>query len=189
LHVCDLAQGEEDPREVRGEAEELMNMLSTWYVRGFLALLILGQALNMLFATVLTGAYRLNYVGVATFLGAFTPGDDYHRFIPLMDATPWWLHGMWVAASVLFFASAWQLLRDRAAAFPLFAAAWILGTAGDLISRALPAYRQVFSFPEPMFTRDYLIPTATIVIPLLIAAALWAHGRCSLASGEARSGA
>ncbi len=125
------------------ERSKVMNVLHTWYVRGFLALLILSQALSMLFATVLTAAYRLQYVGVATFLGAFTPGDDYRRFIPLMDATPWWLHGLWVAASVLFFVSAWQLVQDRAAAFPLFAVAWILGTAGNLISGALPSYREV----------------------------------------------
>jgi hypothetical protein len=166
------------------ERSKVMNLLHTWYARGFLALLILGQALNMLFATVLTRAYRLDYVGVATFLGGFTPGEDYRRFIPLMDATPWWLHGLWVAASVLFFFSAWQLIRDRSAAFPLFAAALILGTAGDLISRSLPAYRQAFSFSAPLFTRDYLIPAATALVPLLVAAALWVHGRCSLASGE-----
>src|SRR5208283_4084054 len=107
---------------------------------------------------------------------------DYHRFIPLMDATPWWLHGLWIAAAVLFFASAWQLLRNRASAFLLFAVAWVLGTVGDLISHSLPAYRQVFSFPEPLFTRDVLIPAATMIVPVLIGAALWAHGRCSPAS-------
>ena len=162
----------------------MMNLLHRWYARGFLALLILGQAVNMLFATVLTGAYRLNYVGVATFLGAFTPGDDYHRFIPLMDVTPWWLHGLWFAASLLFFASAWQLLCNRPSAFLLFAVAWVLGTVGDLISRSLPAYQQVFSFPEPLFTRDVLIPAAAFIVPLVMAAALWVHGRCSLATSQ-----
>ena len=170
------------------ERSKVMNVLHTWYVRGFLALLILSQALSMLFATVLTAAYRLQYVGVATFLGTFTPGDDYRRFIPLMDATPWWLHALWVAASVLFVASAGQLLRDRAAAFPLFAAAWILGEAGNLISRTLPFYREAFSFSEPLFTRDYLIPVLTTTVPVLVAAALWAHGRCSLASSETGTG-
>lgn len=163
------------------ERSKVMNLLHTWWARGLLALLILGQALNMLFATVLTAAYRLHYLRVAALLGGFTPGEDYRRFIPLMDGTQWWLHGMWVAAAVLFFASGWELIRNRAAAFPLFAAAWILGSAGNLISMTMPAYRQVFSFPEPLFTRDYLIPAATALVPVLVAAALWAHSRRSFA--------
>ena len=140
----------------------------------------------MLFATALTAAYRLRYLGVAAFLGGFTPGDDYRRFIPLMDATPWWVHGLWVGAAVLFVASAEQFLRKRRAAFPLFAMAWVLGSAGDLISRSMPAYGQAFSFPVPMFTRDYLIPALTAIAPVFIAAALWAHGRCSLAHGSSQ---
>ncbi len=166
------------------ERSKVMNLLHTWYARGFLTLLILSQVLSMLFATILTAAYRLNYLGVAALLGGFTPGDDYRRFIPLMDATPWWLHGLWVAAAVLFFASGWQLIRDRPAAFALFAVAWVLGTAGNLISQSLPAYREAFSFPSPLFMRDYFIPAATALIPVLVAGALWAHGRCSLANGS-----
>jgi|HubBroStandDraft_4_1064222.scaffolds.fasta_scaffold216385_2 hypothetical protein len=70
-----------------------MNVIHTWYARVLLTLLIASQVLSMLFATVLTAAYRLHYLGVAAFLDGFTPGDDYRRFIPLMDATPWWIHG------------------------------------------------------------------------------------------------
>jgi hypothetical protein len=169
------------------ERSKVMNLIHTWYARGFLMLLILGQVLSMLFATALTAAYRLHYLGVATFLGAFTPGDDYRRFIPLIGATSWWLHGLWVAAAVLFFASGWQLLRNRTAAFPLFAAAWVLGTVGNLISQSMPAYREAFSFAAPLFTRDYVIPAATALVPVLIAAALWAHSRCSLANESSQS--
>lgn len=163
------------------ERSKVMNVLQTWYARGLLTLLIVGQVLSMLFATVLTAAYRLHYLRVARFLGGVTPGDDYRRFIPLMNSTPWWIHGLWIAASVLLFASGWQLLRNRSAAFPVFAAAWVLGAAGNLISQSTPAYREVFSFPVPSFPRDYLIPAATALLPVLIAAALWAHGRCSIA--------
>ncbi len=168
------------------ERSKLMKVIHTWYARLLLTLLIASQVLSMLFATVLTAAYRLHFLGVAAFLGGFTPGDDYRRFIPLMDATPWWIHGLWVAASVLFLVSAWQLLRNSRAAFPLFAAAWVLGAVGNLISQSMPIYREVFSFPAPMFTRDYLIPAATALVPVLIAAGLWAHDRCSLANGLSR---
>ena len=168
------------------ERSKVMKVIHTWYARGFLTLLILGQVLSMLFATVMTTAYRLHYLGVAALLGGFTPGDDYRRFIPLMNATPWWIHGLWVAAAVLFFTSWWQLVRNRPA-FSLFAAAGVLGTAGNLISQSMPAYREAFSFPAPLLTRDYLIPIATALVPVLIAAALWAHGRCSLANGSSQS--
>jgi hypothetical protein len=163
------------------ERSKVMNVIHTWYARGLLTLLIFGEVLSMFFATVLTAAYRLHYLGVATFLGGFTPGDDYRRFIPLMDATPWWLHGLWVASGVLFLVSALQLFRKSGTAFLVFAAAWVLGTVGNLISQSIPAYRQAFSFPAPLLTRDYLIPAATALMPVVVAAALWAHGQCSLA--------
>lgn len=168
------------------ERSRVMNAIDMWYARAFLALLIGGEVLNMLFATVLSAAYRFHYLGVAGFLGGFTPGDDYRRFIPLMNATPWWMHGLWVAAGVLFFVAAVQLLRNRRSAFPLFAAAWVLGAVGNLISQSMPVYKEVFSFSAPLFKRDYLIPAATALVPVFIAIALWAHGRCSLANGPSQ---
>jgi hypothetical protein len=141
------------------------------------------EVLNFLFATVLTAAYRLHYLGVATFLGRFTAGDDYRRFVPLMDAIPWWIHSLWVGAAALFFSSALQLLRKRRSAFLLFAAAWVLGTVGNLVLQTMPEAREAFSFPEPAFTRDYLIPVATALLPVFVAAAVWVHGRCSLGNG------
>lgn len=163
------------------ERSGIADLLHTWTARGLLALLMATQVLSMLFATMMTVAYRGGYLRVARFLGGFTPGDDYHRFIPLMDATPWWTHAMWVGASVLFFISALQLLRDRRAAFPLFAAAWVLGTAGNLISQATPEYQAVFSFASPMVTRDYVLPIMTSLLTASIGAALWIHARFSLA--------
>jgi hypothetical protein len=165
------------------ERSRVMSVMNWGWARAALALSIGCEALFMLFATALTVVYRLHYVGVAAFLGTFTPGDDYRRFIPLMEATPWWIHALWVTAAVLLVASAVQLARKRRAAFPLFAAAWVLGTAGNLISQSIPAYREAFSFPAPMFLRDYFIPAVTALVPVLIALALWAHSRSSLAGG------
>lgn len=165
------------------ERSRLMNLIQTWGVRSLLALLVFGRAVDLLFATALTLAYRLRYLDVARFLGGFTPGDDYRRFIPLMEATPLWLHGLWIAGSVLCLVTAWELLRNRRAAFLAFAAAWIAGAAGEFINCTMPEYRAVFSFSEPQFTRDYLIPIARALVPVLVAAALWAHSRCSLTNG------
>jgi hypothetical protein len=163
------------------ERSRVMSVINQDFSRALLALLIGGEALSMLFATILTAAYRLHDLDTAAFLGAFTPGDDYHRLIPLMDATPWWIHALWVAAAVLFVTSALQLLRKRSAAFPLFAVAWVLGTVGNLISQSMPAYKQAFSFPAPLFMRDYFIPVVTTAVPVFIVAALWTHSRSSLA--------
>jgi hypothetical protein len=152
-------------------------LLGTWYVRALLVALILTQVASFLFATVLTVAYRGHHLGMAAFLGGFTPGDDYRRFLPLMERPSWGLHALWVGASVLFLAAAVQLLRRQVTAFALFAAAWALGTVGNLIAESSPVYRQVFSFPQPAPMRDYVIPAASALLPLAIAVALWAHGR------------
>jgi hypothetical protein len=159
------------------ERSRVMPLMANRYVRLVLVLLIATQVVSMLFATVLTAAYRLDQLRLASFLGAFTPGDDYRRFVPLMEATPWWLHALWVSAAVLFFASALELLRNRRTAFPLFAAAWLVGAAGNLISESLPAHRQAFSFPAPMIMRDYVIPAATVLIAVVVATCLWVHAR------------
>lgn len=166
------------------ERSQVTHIVQTRPARALLALLIATQVLSMLFATVLTVAYRANYLRLARFMGGFTPGDDYRRFIPLMDATPWWVHALWVTASLVFFAAGWQLLRDRAAAFPLFAVGWLCGTAGNMISQSMPVYREVFSFSTPLFARDYLIPSATSLLTVLIATALWAHSRCALPDAD-----
>jgi hypothetical protein len=163
------------------ERSRVMSVINPDLARVVLALSIGCEALYMLFATALTVAYRIRDLDAAAFLGSFTPGDDYRRFIPLMDATPWWIHALWVTAAVLFLACALQLLRKRRAAFLLFAAAWILGAVGNLISQSIPAYRKAFSFPSPMFLRDYFIPAVTALVPVLIAFALWAHSRSSFA--------
>ena len=168
------------------ERSRVMSFMNRGLARGALVLSIGCEALSMLFATALTVACRLHYVGGAVFLGRFTPGDDYRRFIPLMDATPWWIHALWVTAGILLFACAVQLLRKRRAAFLLFAAAWVLGAAGNLIPQSLPAYREAFSFPAPMFLPDYFIPAVTALVPVLIALALWAHSRSSFAGDRSQ---
>lgn len=162
------------------ERSRLADVVGRRATRAVLAVLIAMQAMSMLFASVLTAAYRSGYINVAIFLGSFTPGDDYRRLIPLMNQVPWWLHLVWVVAAAGFALAAGLLLWNRPLAFPAFAAAAILGAAGDLYSRRLPAYAQAFSFRTPLFTRDVLIPTVSTLVPLLLAAALWIHSRRAL---------
>jgi hypothetical protein len=169
------------------ERSRAMSVLENGFTRALLTLFIGAEAASMLFASALTAAWRLHNDKAAAFLGAFTPGDDYHRFIPLMAATPWWLHAIWVGAAVLFLASAAEFLRKRVAAFPLFAAAGLLALLGNLISQSMAEYREAFSFPAPQLMRDYFIPAATALIPVLIAVALWAHSRCAPATPGRRN--
>ncbi|MCA1828462.1 MAG: hypothetical protein ABR567_10135 [Myxococcales bacterium] len=159
------------------ERSSVATLLHTPTARGLLAVAVLTQVLAFLFATALTLAVRLEHLRIAAFLGKFTPGDDYRRFIPLIDATPWWIHVLWITASALFLACAIALLLDRRAAFAAFAAAWPLGAIGNWISESTPVYRQTFSFPAPSFARDVAIPAAAAIVPAMIAVALWIHAR------------
>jgi hypothetical protein len=160
-----------------------MNLIHTLWVSWMLAVLALWQALRMFFAPSLTIAYRLHELGIANALGARTPGDDYHRFIPLMDATPNWLLGIWVLSGLLCLATAWRLLRNRHGAYPFFVAALLLQLAGEAVVYLMPAYAQIahdtFTFAQANFRRDYLIPTAQLIIPAMLAVTLWWKDRRS----------
>jgi hypothetical protein len=79
-----------------------MRIMDLLFVRLTLAALIAFKAFDAFFATALTMAYRMGAIGAAERLGRLTPGDDYGRLVPLMDAVPLWLHGLWVLAGVLY---------------------------------------------------------------------------------------
>jgi hypothetical protein len=159
------------------ERTRLSSAIQAPGVRLFLALFICAQAADQMFATALTLAYRLHATGLAGFLGRLTPGDDFRRFIPLMDATPWWLHAVWIASCILCLVAAGDLLGNRRSAFPAFCAAWIAGVAGAILSHASPEYRTAFSFPASHVVRDLLIPAARTLAPAVVAVALWIHRR------------
>ena len=150
-----------------------MDLLHTRAARIVLVFPVLFLAAREFLAPVLTLAYRLQGTGLAGILGAVTPGDDYHRFIPLMNAIPFWVQGMWVVSGMLFLASAWLLLRNSKAVFEFFILALAIEMIAVTFEHAVPAFREAFSFSVPNFRRDVLIPVAQIVIPFLIAGVLW----------------
>lgn len=150
---------------------------SLWF-RIALGVVILGRAVDLLFATLLTLAYRAHWLGLARFLGAFTPGGDYRRLVPLLDSTPWYVHALWLGGAMLSLVAAGQLLRNRATAFLTFAAGCALGAAGEIIGQRLPEFRAVFaSTPQQVF-RDNLASTVRIAALVLVGVALWIHRRC-----------
>jgi hypothetical protein len=130
-----------------------MNLLQTRIASWVLALLALWRALSMFFAPGLTTAYRMHELGIAEVLGSRTPGDDYRRFIPLMDATPTWLLGLEVASGLFYALTAWRLSQNSRGVFVLFAAALSLEFAAAGIAQFVPGLaelsRQAFAFPEP----------------------------------------
>jgi hypothetical protein len=159
------------------ERIKAMDVLQSRAARLLLAVPILFLTVRELFAPALTLAYFSRNTAVAQALGAQTPGDDYRRFIPLMEATPLWLQAVWVASGLLFLASAALLVFRRRSAFPVFVSALALDILGTLVEQSLPAYRETFSFATPNPMRDVVIPAAQLAIPLAIAALLWLMSR------------
>ncbi len=127
------------------ERVKAMKVIDSWPVRWLLVAVIGCNALDTLFAPILAVAWRSHHLGVAAFLGGFTPGDDYRRFIPLMDALPGWVIALQCIAGALFLVSAWKVLRDRRAAFAPFAAALILAVVTWCFQKRIPVYDTLFS--------------------------------------------
>src|SRR4030065_1800530 len=100
-----------------------MNTLSSLFVRLVLVALIGFKALDGCFATILTFTYRAGLLGAAERIGQLTPGDDYRRVIPLMEAVPLWLHGLMIFAGFLYLVGIVLLLwRRRRAHIPVLSA-------------------------------------------------------------------
>lgn len=135
---------------IAGYRERMSDMLQTWYVRSALACLIVLLALREFFAPLLIMAYRAKYLGLAHFLGLRTAGDDYRRLIPVMDATPFWLVALWLAAGLLYLVALWQMLRRTGASYLLFFLGAGLDLAGVLAIRSIEASTGVIVSPIPM---------------------------------------
>jgi hypothetical protein len=140
-------------------------------VAGLLALL----ALNDFFATALTIAYRSGALGVAERLGRLTPGDDFRRLIPLMDAVPVWLHALWVLAGISYLLAAVICLVRRRGAAPLLVIMAVgLGAIAELAGRPVIAAAGVVVNPHPSVIAAVVLP---YLMPLGLALALWWVGR------------
>ncbi len=92
-------------------------------VQLILAALLAFMAFDDFFATALTAAYRLDVFMLAEGLGRLTPGDDLWRLMPLMDAAPPWLHGLWLLAGGLYLAAMAGLFSLKKWAPPVVMAA------------------------------------------------------------------
>jgi hypothetical protein len=154
-----------------------LDWLRSRWATGALALLACWQVIRMLFAPGLIMAYRAHAWGIAEVLGTRTAGDDYHRFIRLMDITPDWLVAVWTVSGLLYAATAWRLLRNAPTAFALFTLACVLEWAGAGAKHFIPDYdhaaRATLTFARANIRRDYLFPIGQMVLLAALAAALW----------------
>lgn len=157
--------------------ERASAILGTAPLRTLLALPLLFQAVSSLFAPALILAVRSGNTTLATFLGSFTPGDDYHRFLPIVALAPPLYVTFGILSAALTLAAAVQLLRRRHSAFPLFLCALLAELAGEALMHLTPGYtaaaQQVFAFPDPNPFRDLVVPAIEILRPTLLALALW----------------
>ena len=61
-------------------------------------------------------SYKFGALGLTQFLGLRTEGDNYRRFIPLMNVTPAWEPVVSLLASAFYLAAMVQVLRRRRSA-------------------------------------------------------------------------
>jgi hypothetical protein len=146
-------------------------------MRGLLILPLLFEVMQAVFAQTMSLAWRLGATGVLGVMGAQTPGDDYHRFIPLLQLVPDWYIVSGFLAGALVLASAVQLVRRRSSAVMLFVAGIVVGIVAEALVHMNPPFnhaaQQVFQFKEVNTMRDLVIPIATQMIPVCIAISLW----------------
>jgi len=147
-------------------------LLIRWLAAGLLAL----KVLDDFFATALTIAYRVGASRVAEALGGATPGDDYRRFIPLMEAVPAWLHGLWVSAGLLYLAAIAGIVRRRTGVHILVLVAVGIEVVATLAGRAIAASTGVVPNPDAGGPADVV----RLILPLLLALVLWQSGRRTL---------
>ena len=157
-------------------------------VRVLLALAMLFEVFDAILAQSMIVAWRTNSEWFSTTLGSFTPGDDFHRFIPLMQIIPAWYLACGFVAGALFLGSAVQLVRRRPSAVLLFLGAVALQAASEAAVRLVPGYQEaaqlVWHFNNTNAFRDVLVPLVHIMSPIMLAVGLWLAVRGSSDSAD-----
>lgn len=150
-----------------GYWERLNAMLQTGYARAGVAFLILQLALREFFAPLLIFAYRMQYRGLAHFLGLRTAGHDYRRLVPVMDATPAWLPVLWTLAGLLYLVALWRMLRRMDGSMTPFFMGFGLDLVGIWAIQSIQASAGVVVTPNP------IVRAAGIVLTLAVGFLLW----------------
>ncbi|HWU56833.1 MAG TPA: hypothetical protein VN175_15080 [Rhizomicrobium sp.] len=152
---------------IAGYNERVNATLQTWYARWALACLIALLALREFFAPVLIFTYRMQYLGLAHFLGLRTAGDDYRRLIPVMDATPAWLPILWAAAGLMYLVALWRMLHRKDGSIGPFFLAFALDLAGAVTAKSIEISTGI------VVTPNLLVRAAGEVLTLFAGFLLW----------------
>jgi hypothetical protein len=145
-----------------------MKLLDFRIARLCIALWMTFQAMSCFFDGCLLLSYKLRLLGITKFLGLRTEGDDYRRFIPLMNATPLWSSVLALFAGMLYIVVAIQVLGRRKSAFGLLIAALALSAGQWIHELNNPLFTEAFSFAH--LTRDAMMYAVTA---LLAAVLVW----------------
>jgi hypothetical protein len=137
-------------------------------------LLMLFRAFDVMLPSMMTTAYRLHGDVLTDRLGRMTPGDDYHRLIPLMNAIPAYLHAMLVTAGTCYIVAALCLLARRRTASVLVLAAVVIEFSSQVFSEPILAATGVVVTTNRSVLVAILLP---IAFPLLLAGAAWSGSR------------
>jgi hypothetical protein len=150
-----------------------LHLLDNTPIRAAGVLLALFSAFGAMFPSIITLAYRMRS-GMLEGLGRMTPGDDYRRLVPLMNAIPDWLHVLTLAAGACYVVAALCLLRRRRSAYVALLLAVALELSAERLTRPIAASVNVVVVADPSLLSAVLLP---VVLPLLLAFASWSGTR------------
>lgn len=151
-----------------------MRILDHAAIRLGVVLLLAFKVCDDLFATVLTLTYRAGALGAAQSLGRLTPGDDYQRLIPLMDAVPPGIHGLWVLAAGFYLLALLMVALRRGPAYIFALAAPATELLANELGRPIIAATGVVVNPQPSLLATMVLP---YLLPLALALLLWIDTR------------
>ena len=152
-------------------------LLDSAPVRVAAALLASFRVLDVGMPTLLTLAYRFR-AAAASNVGRLTPGDDYRRLVPLIDAIPVWLHVIVVMAVVLYVAAGVATWRRRTVAAGFWCLAIVAEQWASVAATPILANVGVVVVQHPSVMAAVLLP---IVMPILSAVAAWSGSRAAAA--------
>lgn len=118
------------------------------FLRWILALATVGYALWNAVPPVTTLLFKLGNLPPAI-------AAESQRYVPLMQATPWWQVAVWLFADLVYLFAAFRLVSRPRGAFAPFLIAAVIDLANLLWMRQQPLYLNTFTAQELML--DYAV--------------------------------
>ena len=152
-------------------------LLDSRTVRVTATLLASFRVLDVGMPTLLTLALHTRSAAAAS-IGRLTPGDDYRRLAPLLEAIPVWLHAVILLAVLLYVMAAGAMWRRSSMAALFWSLAVLAEQSASLAAKPIVAAVGVVAVQHPSILAAVLLP---IVMPLLSAMAACSGSRAARA--------